>query len=155
MELFGFHFDDIAYWHWGVVASALFALEILTMGFFFLWFAAAAVIVGAVFFLAPGMPWEAQFILWAIISVIGAFGWRVYKAKNPNATTTDEPMLNRRGQSYVGRVFTLDAAIKDGFGKVKVDDSTWKIECAEDLPKGTKIKVTAVDGTILKVEKSA
>ena len=39
------------------------------------------------------------------------------------------------------------------FGKVKVDDSTWKIECAEDLPKGAKVKVTALDGTILKVEK--
>ncbi len=153
MELFGLHFDDIAYWHWGILASVLFVLEILTLSFFFLWFAAAAVIVGVVFFFTPSMSWETQFVLWAVISIVGAFGWRAYKAKNPNASTSDEPMLNRRGQSYVGRVFTLEAPIKDGFGKVKVDDSTWKIECAEDLPKGAKVKVTALDGTILKVEK--
>lgn len=154
MELFGFNFDDILYWHWGVFASALFVLEILTMSFFFLWLAAAAVIVGVIYFVAPGMPWEIQFTLWALISIISALGWRVYKKGNPNPIASDEPTLNRRGEQYVGRVFTLEEPIENGFGKVKVDDSTWKVECgSEDIAAGTKIKVTSIDGTVLQVEK--
>jgi hypothetical protein len=32
------------------------------------------------------------------------------------------------------------------FGKVKVDDSTWKIECAEDLPKGASREFKGLNG---------
>ena len=39
----------------------------------------------------------------------------------------------------------------NGQGKITVDDSTWKIE-GDDLPAGTKIQVTGVEGTVLKVE---
>ena len=65
---------------------------------------------------------------------------------------TDEPLLNKRGEQYVGRTFTLEEAITNGFGKVKVDDSTWKVECEIDLDAGSKITVKSVDGTVLQVE---
>ena len=68
-----------------------------------------------------------------------------------NPVISDQPNLNRRGQQYVGRTFTLDEPIVNGLGKIHVDDSTWKIE-GNDCPAGTKVKVTGVDGVILKVE---
>jgi membrane protein implicated in regulation of membrane protease activity len=77
----------------------------------------------------------------------------VYRKKNPKKET-DEPNLNRRGDQYVGRVFTLEEPIENGFGKVKVDDSIWKVEAKTDIESGKKIKVTAVEGTILQVEES-
>ena len=100
------------------------------------------------------MPWEIQFTLWALISAVGAVGWRIYKKENPNPIKSDEPLLNRRGEQYVGRVVTLEEPIENGFGKVKVDDSIWKVEASEDFPAGTKIKVTAVEGTVLQVEEA-
>ena len=81
--------------------------------------------------------------------MVSAVGWRAYLHRHP--TETDKPTLNRRSQQYVGRTFTLEEAIVNGQGKIHVDDSTWKIE-GEDLPAGTKVKVTGADGTVLKVE---
>ncbi len=152
MELFGFNLEELVYWHWWVLAGVCFVLEVLSMSFFFLWLGVSAVFVGVVHLVAPGMPWQIQFTLWAVLSVVGAVGWRMYKKKNPNPIKSDQPLLNRRGEQYVGRVFTLEKATENGFGKVKVDDSIWKIECADDLEAGKKVKVLSVDGTILQVE---
>ena len=40
-----------------------------------------------------------------------------------------------------------------GVGKVKVDDTRWKIS-GPDLKSGTKIKVVSVQGSVLVVEKA-
>jgi len=39
-------------------------------------------------------------------------------------------------------------------GKINVDDTTWRAVCDDetDLPAGSRVKVIAIDGTILKVE---
>ncbi len=152
MELFGLDLEALLYWHWWVLAGALFILEVLSMSFFFLWFGVSALLVGGLVCFMPELSWQAQFILWAGIATADIFAWRIYKKKNPSKIKTDEPNLNRRGDQYVGRTFTLEEAIENGFGKVKVDDSIWKVECSEDLAAGSKVKVTAVDGTVLQVE---
>lgn len=151
MDLFGYNLEEIVFWHWWVLAGLFFILEVLSMSFFFLWIGVSAVLVGLIVLLIP-LVWHWQFTLWAIFAVLGAVGWRVYNRKNPNAIKSDEPALNRRGEQYVGRTFTLEEPIVNGFGKVKVDDSIWKVECTTDLEAGSKVKVTAIDGTILQVE---
>lgn len=152
MELFGFDLENILYWHWWVIAGIFFVLEVLSMSFFFLWLGASAVLVGILLMVMPELSWQVQFILWSGIGVVDIFAWRLYKSKNPTEIKTDEPNLNRRGDQYVGRTFTLEEPIENGFGKVKVDDSIWKVECENDLEAGSKIKVTAVEGTVLQVE---
>ena len=87
--------------------------------------------------------------LFAVLSIASIIACRYYYNKNPIAT--DEPLLNRRGEQYVGRVITLKKAIIDGQGKVNVDDSTWKIE-GEDCPSGTKIKIISVNNVVFQVE---
>ena len=152
MELFGLDLEALLYWHWWVLAGALFILEVLSMSFFFLWFGVSALLVGGLVYFMPELSWQAQFIIWAGIAAAYIFAWRIYKAKNPSEIKTDEPNLNKRGDQYVGRTFTLEEPIENGFGKVKVDDSIWKVECTNDLEAGSKVKVTAVDGTVLQVE---
>lgn len=153
MELFGFNLEELVYWHWWAFAGVFFVLEVLTMSFFFLWLGASAVFVGVILLVAPDMSWQVQMALWAFLSVADVLGWRIYKKNKPAADIkSDEPHLNRRGDQYVGRTFTLDEAIENGFGKVKVDDSIWKVECSADLEAGAKVKVTAVEGTVLQVE---
>jgi len=145
--------DQIVFWHWFVLALVLIVFEIFSMSMFALFIAIAAAIVGVISFLIPDMSWHAQFILWSVLSVLSVIGWHFYRKNNP-AAKTDQPALNRRGQQYVGRTFTLDAAIENGTGKIKVDDSTWKVVSESDMKKGEKIKVTALDGVVLKVEKA-
>ena len=60
--------------------------------------------------------------------------------------------MNRRGEQYVGRHFTLSHDIVNGVGELHVDDTRWKIVSHHDLPAGSKVKVTAVEGTSLRVE---
>ena len=149
MELF----NDMVSWHWFVIAIVLITIEIFTGSMFVFFVAVAAAIVGVMAWVAPDMPWTAEFIIWSVLSLASLVGWHYYRKANP-PSETDQPSLNRRGSQYVNRVFTLDEPIVNGIGKVKVDDSTWKVVSESDMKKGEKVKVTALDGVVLKVEKA-
>ncbi len=143
--------EGIEFWHWWVLAIVLVILEALAPGAIFLWLGVAAAVVGTLLLALPGLGWEGQVLIFAVVSVAAIVGWRVYQRSHP--TKTDQPALNRRGEQYVGRLLTLDAPIVNHQGKNKVDDSTWKVE-GDDLPAGTRIRVTSVDGVVLRVEKA-
>lgn len=145
-------FQHIDHWSWWILAIALLVLEVFAPGTFFLWMGIAAAVVGALLLLAPGVGWEYQIIIFAALSVASIFIWRSYFRKHP--TATDQPALNRRGQQYLSRTFTLDEPIVNGQGKIRVDDTTWKVH-GEDCDAGTTVKVTGVDGVVLKVEPTA
>ncbi|MAZ76783.1 MAG: hypothetical protein CMH31_05725 [Micavibrio sp.] len=145
--------DQIVFWHWWVVAIVLIVVEMSTMSLFALFIAIAAAIVGFLAWIMPELSWAGEFILFSIFSLVSIVGWHFYRKARPQKAT-DQPALNKRGHQYVGRTFTLGAPVENGVGKIKVDDSTWKVEAEEDFKKGDKVKVTALDGVVLKVEKA-
>jgi membrane protein implicated in regulation of membrane protease activity len=140
---------NIEFWHWWIAAIGLIVVEALAPGAIFLWLGVSAGVVGVVLLAAPDLSWENQLLIFAVLSVGSVFGWRVYHKSHP--TETDLPTLNRRGEQYVGRVLTLNEAIVNRGGKVRLDDTSWKVE-GDDLPAGARVKVTGVDGVVLKVE---
>jgi len=142
----------VVFWHWWVLGIILLVLEMMAPGAFFLWMAVAAGVVGFTMLFAPDLAWEYQILIFAVLSVVSIAAWRVYLRRNP--TETDEPLLNRRGAQYVGRVFILDSDMPLGRGKIHVDDTTWRAVCddGEDMAAGSRVKVVDVDGTTLKVE---
>lgn len=142
-------FTELNSWHWGVIAVILIILEVFAPGAFLIWLGVAAAVVSVVMVLVPTISWETQFVIFAIVSVASIYGWRLYVRKYP--PKSDQPVLNQRGEQYVNRTFTLDEPVVNGLGKIKVDDSTWKIE-GEDCESGTKVRVIGVDGVVLKVE---
>lgn len=141
--------DHIVFWHWWILAGLLLILELTAPAFFFLWLGIAAASVGLILLVFPSIDLETQLLLFAITSIVAVLAWRKYRESRP--ATTDQPNLNRRGQQYIGRVFSLSTAITNGVGKVTVDDSTWKVK-GPDLPEGTHIKVTGIEGVVFKVE---
>ena len=141
--------EQLTYWHWFILAALLIILEVFAPGAFMLWIGIAAGVVGATLYFVPSMTWEYQLMLFSIAAVGSIIAWRGYRGTHP--ITTDEPTLNRRGAQYIGRTFTLEAPIINGIGKLRVDDSTWKIEGA-DCPAGSKVKVVGIDNTVLRVE---
>ncbi|MCK5669053.1 MAG: NfeD family protein [Gammaproteobacteria bacterium] len=141
--------NSIIYWHWLILAVALIILEILMPGAYFLWMGISAAAVGGAMFIFPEMPLLTQILIFAVLSVITVMIYKTHKKKNP--VVTDEPALNRRGEQYLGRSFTLSEPIVNGMGKVKVDDSTWKVTGA-DMEVGVTVRVVAIDGTTFKVE---
>ena len=142
-------FSHIDHWHWWILAVLLVVLEAFAPGTFFMWMGISAGLVGLLVLIAPGIGWEYQVFAFAILSVASIVAWRIYFGKHP--VKTDQPTLNRRGEQYVGRTFTLTAPMENNSGKIHVDDTTWKI-IGDDCDSGSKVKVVGVDGVILKVE---
>lgn len=136
-------------WHWLVLGLVLAALELVTPAFLFLPMGIGAGAVGLMLSLFPAMPWVGQLGVFAAVSVASVLIGRGYLRRHPIAS--DEPTLNRRGHQYLGRVFTLDQPIVNGAGKIRVDDSTWKV-AGPDVTAGARVQVTDVEGTVLRVE---
>lgn len=142
----------IVFWHWWALGVVLLIVELLAPGMFFIWMAESAFVVGAVLWIFPALGWEYQSILFSVLSIVSIAGFRRYLKGHPIAT--DRPLLNRRAAQYVGRVFTLEEPIVNGRGKIRVDDSIWRVQ-GEDSESGAKVRVTEAEGVILKVERAA
>jgi len=136
------------YWHWFAVAALLLIVELLAPGLFFLWLSVAAALTGVMLLLLPDLSISHQLIGFALLAIINIGLFRRIFQHYP--TKTDEPRLNRRAEQYIGRVFTLEKPIVNGQGKLRVDDSWWKIE-GVDCAAGEKVRVVAADGVILRV----
>ena len=140
---------DLGYWHWFVLGLLLVILEMFSPAAYFLWLGIGAGLTGVLLLAWPGLGWPVQLLAFALLAVLSVALGRRYLARHP--IKTDEPTLNRRGEQYVGRVFTLQEPIVNGLGKIRVDGSTWKIS-GSDCPSGSRVKVTGVDGVVLEVE---
>lgn len=143
------YLGEIQFWHWWILAVVLMIAEVFAPGAFMLWLGIAAAIVGVVGLVLPDLTWKFEAILFAVLSVISIIVWWNYARKRPRKNQ-DEPTLNRRGAQYVGRVFTLEEPIVNGIGRIRVDDTTWKI-AGVDMAAGTRVKVAGVDNTVLNV----
>ena len=135
-------------WNWLILSVVLFVLETLVPGVHFVWFGVAATIVG-VLAISIGMAWQMQVILFGVLALASVWFFRQYA--KPSASPSDEPDLNVRGNSYVGRVVTIEQPIVSGRGRAHVGDSLWSVE-GPDMPTGSKAKVVGTNGTVLVVE---
>jgi len=138
-------------WSWWIVGILLLAAELIAPGVFLIWIGIAAIVVGALSLLlweAAFWSWQLQLVLFAALSAAMALAGRRFYARNE---TTDEPLLNRRGESLVGRTATLHEPIREGRGRIRLDDTWWPVE-GPDLPAGTRVKVVSAQGRDLKVD---
>lgn len=145
--------DAVEFWHWWVLGLVLLMLEIPVFGsFYLLWLAASAGGVGLLLVFLPDTGWEYQLLAFAVLSLGTTMAWRGWQHRNP--VPEDENTPNRRGAQYVGRILSLDEPTANGVGKVRIDDTFWKVATADgaDLQAGSRIKVVGVDSTVLTVE---
>ena len=136
-------------WAWVISGSLLFMLEFVIPGVHFLWFGLAAIAVGLLT-LATGIAWPLQLVAFVALALASVF--LAKRFARPESARSDQPRLNVRGAQYIGRLVTVEQAIVNGRGKVRVGDGLWLAE-GSDCPAGTEVKVTGVDGTSLVVEK--
>jgi membrane protein implicated in regulation of membrane protease activity len=141
----------IVFWYWWVLAVGFLGLELLVSGFFFLWLAVSGFVVGTLAWLLPESSFQIQLIVFSLLAVTSVLLWRKY-ANSKLSISSDHPLLNRRGEQYVGRTFNLVEPIKNGIGKIKVDGTLWTVQ-GTDCSSGSKVKVVAALGTQFQVEK--
>ncbi len=137
------------FWHWWAFGALLLVIELLAPGMFFLWMAEAAFVTGLVLWIHPALSWETQIIWFSLLSIASIVFARKLLVKHP--IVTDQPLLNRRAAQYVGRTFVLAGPIVNGVGRLRVDDTSWKI-VGPDAPAGTKVRVVGEEGVVLEVE---
>lgn len=141
---------DLGPWAWFVLGGVLLLAEIAAPGAFLLWLGIAALVTGVLAYVID-LTWQMEVLIFAALAVVAVLvGRRVAPAPGK---ASDRPFLNRRAEGFLGRVFVLDEPILAGVGRVRIDDSVWRIE-GPDTAAGQAVKVVAVDGATLRVERA-
>ena len=135
-------------WAWLVIGLVMLALELVVPGGYFLWLGSAAIVTGLLAFLGP-ITWPWQITIFGALALIIVIAW-TWLTRN-RKPTSDQPFLNRRAERYVGHEGIIDEPIKDGSGRLILDDTIWRI-VGPDLAAGRKVRVVGSDGAVLRVE---
>ncbi len=145
--------EALTFWHWMVLGLFLIVLELVLPGIWFLWLGIGGLGTGLVLLFAGPMTWQYQITLFCAFSVASIFVGRLVMRRS--ADSEDHPMLNRRSQRYVGQVFALIEPTEQGYGRVRIGDSVWRVRIVgadAELPGESRIRVTGADGATLLVE---
>lgn len=129
-------------WAWIVAGLVLMGAELALPGIFLIWLGLAALLTGLVAALAP-LPWQAQALLFAALSVAAV----VLASRLDRRHVA---VLNRADRGLIGREGLLSEPIRDGAGRIRFDDTLWRVT-GPDLPAGARVRVTGLDGTVLRV----
>ena len=144
--------SELGPWNWMVLGFVLLGLEILVPGVFLLWIGIAALLVGALALQAwdaAWFTWQAQVLIFLLLSLIAAYlGHRINKSREAES---DQPLLNRRDEQLIGRTATLEEPIREGRGRIRLDDTTWRVKGPDAAP-GTRVRVVEAAAGELTVE---
>lgn len=135
-------------WLWLTLGGILLAAEMLGASGYLLWSGVSALLVSLLVWLVP-LSWEWQGIAFALLTVLSAPGW-YYWLKGRDRSHPPSS-LNQRGNQLIGRQLTLEEALVDRIGHVRIGDSSWRVEAGENFPAGTAVTVIAVEGITLLV----
>ena len=142
---------DIQWWHWLVVGLFLVVVELAAAGgFYVIFFGIAAILVGLLASVNAAGSIGAQLILFSVLSVASLLLFRDRLVKrfqgDPQAPQIDQ---------LVGETAIVTEVLQPGaVGKVELRGTTWsaRTSTGAPLPRGTRCRVTSVDGLTLSVE---
>lgn len=144
--------DHLTYWHWFALGAVLLILEIFTPTFYLIWPGIAAVVVGALKVLEPGLSWQISITVFGVMSLVAIVVWSMFYKRLP-ANGVEVTALNRRATTYIGRRAVVAESFRAGRGPILLDDTRWQAvnEVGTDLGAGSAVTVTGADGVTLKV----
>ena len=143
---------ELGPWSWWLLGLLLLAAELLLPGVFLVWIGIGAIATGVLSLLlweSALWGWQIQLLVFAALAVVSTLLGRRFLSKSDQVT--DEPLLNQRGASLVGRTATLQEPIAEGRGRIRLDDTHWPV-LGPDLPVGTKVRIVSCNGRDLTVE---
>jgi membrane protein implicated in regulation of membrane protease activity len=150
MESLGEFINSAPAWYWWAFGAILLGIEMLSTTQYLLWPGIAAIVVGFVHFLFPGLDGSLSVFLFAVLSIVATIAWK----RSPwGRNAPQHPTLNRRTEQYVGRLVKAAVNFSGGRGAVMVDDSRWNAVVIDGSAPvaGDMLEVAEADGTLLKV----
>ena len=137
-------------WGWLALGLALIALEMLVLpGGFPLWIGIAAMLMAGITAVsAPG--WTTELILFSVLALCACVvAWKLhYRTGRTDAADA----LNDRIEPLLGREFVLDQGTETGIGRIRIDDTAWRVR-GPVMASGVRVRVTGADGSTLIVER--
>ena len=146
---------DLGPWNWMVLGAVLLTLEIVAPGAYLLWLGIAAILTGTLslqLWDSAIWVWQVQVLVFLGLSIASVLVGRRFFS-NRNQDDTDQPLLNQRERQLVGRTATLEEAITNGYGRVRLGDTLWRV-AGPDLPVGTRVWVVSAENGELRVEQA-
>ena len=140
----------IIFWYWWALAAVLLIFEMMLPGVVFMFLSIGALAAGALLLVVSDLSLEFQLLVFAIVSVASAVLLRP-SLKRLQQGRVGEANLNARGDSLIGKTIVLDQPILGGQARVKLGDGSWTVT-GPDMAAGSRVRVTAVSGTELRVE---
>jgi membrane protein implicated in regulation of membrane protease activity len=144
---------ELGPWNWMVLGAVLLTLEIVAPGAYLLWLGIAAILTGTLslqLWESAFWVWQVQVLVFLALSIASVLvGRRFFSSRGQD--DTDQPLLNQRERQLVGRTATLEEAIANGYGRVRLGDTLWRV-AGPDLPAGTRVRVVSAESGELKVE---
>lgn len=137
MGLFEGLIASLGPWSWLVLALVLAGIEVVAPGTFFIWFGAAALVVGLLA-LAVAMSWQVELVLFVVLSAVAVLIGRRFYGR---ASKEGDGFANDRLGRQVGRFAVVDRAIEGGSGHIRLDDTVWRAD-GPDLPVGARVRIT-------------
>ena len=134
---------------WLIAALVLGIAEIAIPGVFLIFLAIAAAITGAATLVLADLPVAGQIASFAIWSAVAVLIGKRWYSDYPLATS--DALLNNRGARLIGQVVTVEVAIVQGAGRVRIGDGSWPAR-GPDAPAGTQLQVHAVENGVVVVE---
>lgn len=135
---------------WWIVAGVLFIGEMIAPGFFLIWIGLGAAAMGGLMLVFPNLGFLAQALLFSVFSFASCYFYAKWVRPLLEKSSPGDEYLNHRGTRMIGQKYLLSEAIVNGRGKAHVGDGQWLVK-GPDLPMGTTVQVTSVDGTTLSV----
>lgn len=132
------------WWIWMAIAAVLLIAEILTAGFFLLWFSIGAAAAGILSMLGVGRP--AQLIIFILASsILFVFGRRFAE----RVTENQPPGIGADRFIEQNGVVVEDIDNKTGKGRIRVGSDEWRAlsDNGEIIKKDTIVQVLRIDGT--------
>ena len=117
---------------------------------YLLWSGIAGVVTGLLVWMLP-LSWEWQGTLFAVLTLLAAWLWSRWLRNRIKRQKPADAQLNQRGQQLLSRRFTLETALVNGRGHVRVGDSSWPVIADDDLAAGSKVEVVAIEGITLHI----
>ena len=141
------------WWHWVAFGLCLSMLELLMPMFFVLWFGAGAVVLGILLFIVPSLSLTTQLVLWTCFSSGLAVLWFRF-FRNHAAPAIGSATAHIAGESGV----LIETLLPDARGHVRFQKpilgaEVWECYADEEIAAGERVRVAAVQGNFMKVEK--
>ena len=140
-----------AWFIWLIIAVLFIIIEMATVGFFLMWFAVAAAITALLSLFFP-TAYVAQFVIWAILSVLLVTFTKKFTDKvKPETTPTNVYSIIRKRA-----LVTVAINNENATGQVKVDGDIWSARSEnyeETIAVGESVEILRVDGVKVIVKK--